>query len=110
MIDEELKKQILKSISLTGSVNPDTAVINPIIAGSNNLAMIIDSSSGKPRIHSSRSKQFTLALSQPNSLAQLNPFEIRCCLCHKVISYPAWYYSIKYAVNHFHYFICFDKD
>lgn len=107
MINEELKNQILKSISYSGSADTD---IKMILGSRTNLQHVVDMGSGRPRIHRSIGKRFTLVLSQPIMLANCNPFEIRCCLCGKVVSYPCWYYQVKYAVNHFHYFICFDRD
>lgn len=101
MIPEELANEILRNISISGTAEER---VKPIIGG--NLSKIITTSSGLPKIQSNVVSKFNLVLSQPERLSILNPFEIRCCLCKKVISYPCWYYNIKYAVNHFHYFIC----
>ena len=109
MIDEQTKADILRNISLGGSADAARAFVKPIIADDKNLSLLLDKSSGRARIYSHRLKHFALVLSQPVILSALNPFEIRCCFCRAVIRYPAWYYSIKYAVNHFHYFVCFDS-
>ena len=104
-MNEELAQEILKNISQSGSVE---AKVKPIIGG--NLNHVLSLSSGSPRLQTNVIKRFNLILSQPRLLEWLNPFEIRCAFCRRVISYPCWYYNIKYVVNHFHYFICFDKD
>lgn len=106
MLDDETKKEMLNNIVFSGNT---TEIRNkPIIGG--NISHILNLSSGSPRIQTNVIKRFEMILSQPQSLSILNPFEIRCCLCKKVVSYPCWYYSVKYAVNHFHYFVCFDTD
>ncbi len=94
MLDEKTKNEILKNIALTGDV---TTQINPIIGG--NLHAILNLSSGAPRLQTNVTSRFRLILSQPSEISVLNPFEIRCALCKRVISYPAWYYSIKYSWN-----------
>ena len=104
-MNKELVNEMLRNISLGGTAEK---TINPIIGG--NLRHVLSTSSGSPRIQSNVLKKFALILSQPSSIDVLNPFEIRCCLCHSVISYPAWYYCRKYVINHFHYFICFDSS
>ena len=108
-IDESIKDSILRNIGLSGSAEEKTSIIKPIIASSEHLNAILNLSSGSARIHSHINKKFNLILAQPNGLSVLNPFEIRCCLCRAVISYPCWYYGIRYAVNHIHYFVCFDE-
>lgn len=111
MIEEKDKNEILKSISLSGSASIEYQKINNIVLGSRtNLNHIAGVSSGSLKVYPSISKRFNLILSIPSFLNVLSPFEIRCVLCKRVISYPCWYYSIKYAVNHFHYFVCFDSD
>ncbi len=102
-MNKDLAREILNSIEAAG--NTDTK-INHIVDG--NLTHILNLSSGAARIQTNVVNRFKLILSQPITLSFMNPFEIRCVLCKKVISYPCWYYSIKYAVNHFHYFVCFD--
>lgn len=110
MIDNILKDEMLKSIALSGAADAEKAKDNHLILNSrNNLNHIAGVSSGQLRIYPSMVNRFKLTLSQPSSLAILNPFEIRCVLCKGVISYPCWYYNIKYAINHFHFFICFDS-
>lgn len=100
-----LATEILKNIELTGDT---TTQIKLILNG--NLNHVLNLSSGTPRIQTNVIKKFNLILSQPLGLSVLNPFEVRCCLCHRVISYPCWYYEVKYAVNHFHYFVCFSAS
>lgn len=104
MIDSETKKEILDLISSRGSTDDKAIQINT------NINDILNFSSGSARIQSTVRRKAKLILSQPSRLAILNPFQIRCALCHKVISYPCWYYDVRYAVNHFHYFICFDSN
>lgn len=105
MIDNKVKNEILTNIALVGDTSTKVKLI---IRG--NLNHIINLSSGSPRLQTSIVNKFKLILSQPDSLTVLNPFEIRCALCKKVVSYPCWYYNIRYSVNHFHYFICFDSE
>lgn len=96
--------EILKSIALTGAV--DEASIAVRIATKEQANQISNSAGGKLKI----TKPFKLILSQPESLKVLSSLEIRCCLCHKVISYPCWYRKHEFAVNHFHFFVCFDSS
>ena len=105
-MDKDLAEQMLRNIALSG--DSSGARIKPIIGG--NLNHILNLSSGSARLQTNVINRFKLILNQPQSISILNPFEIRCALCKRVISYPTWYYSIKYAVNHFHYFICFDSE
>ena len=102
---DELATEILRNIALGGTA---TKTVEPIIGG--NLNKVLNLSSGSPRIQTNVANKFNLIIEQPKEISILNPFEVRCCLCRSVIRYPAWYYSIKYAVNHFHYFICFDAS
>lgn len=104
-MNEELAQQILDSITSYGDAKTK---VKHIIGG--NLSHILSISSGSPRIQTNVIKRFKLILSQPKLLKRLNPFEIRCSFCSKVISYPCWYYNVKYAVNHFHYFVCFQPS
>jgi hypothetical protein len=101
-------KEILRNIALTGSASEEKVLIKPIIG--NSIEDIINNSSGLPRIKYRLVKQFKLILSHPLLLSVLNPFEIRCCLCKKVISYPCWYMNVRFNVNWFHYFVCFDSS
>lgn len=83
-----------------------TAARKNIIIGSR-VDAILDFNAGTPRIK--RNVKFNLILSMPDSLTELFDWhEIRCTLCDKVITYPCWYHSVKYAVNSMHYFTCFD--
>lgn len=104
MIDKELQSEILESITKFGKSEEKTIMINT------NISDILNFSSGSPRLQSTAARKARLILSKPQSLQVLNNFQIRCILCHKVISYPCWYYNIRYAINHFHYFVCFDSD
>jgi hypothetical protein len=111
MFNEASRKQILDLIALSGAASEEFIKSKHIILGSrSNLNHIAGVGSGSLKIYPSISRKFSLILSQPLVLQSLNPFEIRCVLCKRVISYPAWYYSIRYAVNHFHYFVCFDSS
>lgn len=110
MIDEKEKNEILKSISTEGASLEENKTIHLILGSRNNLNHIAGTGSGMLRIYPSISKKFKLIISQIEMLKNLSSFEIRCVLCKKVINYPCWYYSVKYAVNHFHYFICFDAE
>lgn len=107
-LDKDLADSILKSISLSGVADMANARVKQIVSvNGENLNHVLSLSSGSPRIQSNVIKRFKLLLSQPLRLEAMNPFEIRCCLCKKVVSYPVWYYEVKYAINHFHYFVCF---
>lgn len=106
MFDEQAKADLLASVNESIILK---AREHTIIGSSANIHQIAGVTSGSLRIYPSIIKKFELILSQPISSA-FNPFEIRCAFCKKVISYPCWYYSIKYAVNHFHYFVCFDAS
>lgn len=105
-LSDDLKRQLLESISITGNANPS---INVIIAAKEHALTLLNQSSGLPSFSKANQNKFKLILSQPALLSALNPFQIRCALCSNVISYPAWYHSATYAINHFHYFVCFDK-
>lgn len=103
-MNKELAEEMLRNIALAGDT---TTKVKAIIGG--NLSHILTTSSGSPRLQTNVINRFKLILSQPSELAIFNPFEMRCALCKKVVNYPCWYYSVKYAVNHFHYFVCFDS-
>jgi hypothetical protein len=100
------KTALLKSIELQGSADDATAKIKPIINGS--LSNVIDKSSGTERIKPSAVGKFAMILSQPSVLLAVSSLEIRCLACGSVIKYPAWHYTIRYAVKVFHYFVCFE--
>ena len=100
-------EEILKAIALTGTADIENA--NSIKIGGN-LSHVLNLSSGSPRLQTNIISRFALILSIPSKLSAMNPFEIRCALCKRVISYPCWYYNVKYVVNQFHYFICFDSS
>jgi hypothetical protein len=103
-LDKDLQQEILSSIALAGKTEEPEIKLNP------NLSQVLDTASGSPRIQSTFGRRAKLILSQPQTLRNLSSLQIRCALCKRVISYPAWYYEVRYAVNHFHYFVCFDKD
>lgn len=107
-IDKDALDQILKDIALTGSASEENRTFQVILASRSNAFHLLDNSSGLPKIRPHIVNKFKFLIAQPTALQAFNPFEIRCCLCHKVISYPAWYYTLKYSVNEFHYFVCFD--
>lgn len=109
MIDDKTAQDMLKSIITSGAASEENKTIQVILASRSNLSAIIDISSGLPKIRLNVRDKFKLVLSQPIILQAFNPFEIRCCLCNKVITYPAWYLCLRYMVNEFHYFICFDN-
>lgn len=102
MIDEQMKRDLLASIK-------QNVKQNQIIGSPNNVNQITSNSSGSLKIVPSVIKKFKLIFAQPISSA-FNPFEIRCCLCQRVINYPCWYYKVCYSINHFHYFVCFDSS
>jgi len=103
MLTPEQQKEILDSIASSGRVEEKEIKIN------SNINHVLSFSSGAARIQSTFVRKAQLILSQPAILQSLSNFQIRCALCHRVISYPAWYYNIKYSVNQFHYFVCFDN-
>ena len=102
-MDEKLAKSLLDAIALGGEI--DSPQVNQIIAS--NPYHIIDSTSGKTKIKNP--SLFNLIIAQPQSIAALSSLEIRCCICKRVITYPAWYHFIHYAINHFHFFVCFNQ-
>jgi len=103
-----LKEEILNSLRLQGSADDDNKEINVIIASRSHISTILDLSGGLPKFRMSIAKRFDFITKQPLALESLSPLAIRCCLCSKVIGYPAWYYNVNYTINHFHYFVCFD--
>ena len=102
MIDENTKKEILDSITKYGKTEAEELNVNT------NIGDVVTFSSGSPRIQRTVTRKATLILGQPKELKDLSNVQIRCVLCNRVISYPAWYYKVEYAINRFHYFICFD--
>ena len=107
-LSDDLKRQIISSISTEGAASEENKSVNVVIGNKTNLSHVVNYSSGLPRIKSHI--KFHLILSQPEALRGLSPLQIRCCLCSRIISYPAWYYNVRYAVNQFNYFVCFDRD
>jgi hypothetical protein len=99
-------EEILRSIETEGASLEENKTVHLVLGSRSNLNHIAGVGSGTMKIYPSIAKKFSLILSTPESLKILHPFEIRCVMCKKVISYPAWYYNIKYSVNHFHYFVC----
>lgn len=110
-MDEQLKAEILKKLELEGSSSEENAERHNIILGSrNNLNHIINLGDGRAKIRKALIPKFQFIIGQPKVLAALSPFEIRCCLCKRVISYPAWYYRQEFVINHLHFFVCFDPE
>lgn len=99
MIDKDL---ILRQIELSGSIT-DRIKINHLI--NNNPNNVIDNSSGRNRIRTNKVDSFKLILSSP--FEAVNPLEIKCLNCGRVIKYPAWHCELQFDINHFHYFVCF---
>lgn len=104
---EDWRTSVLKSIAIAGETE---AKITAIIGSRNNLTAILDMSNGSPRLTRTVIKRAVLILYQPSALAGFDRREIRCALCNSQITYPTWHYEVKYAVNQFHYFICFNAD
>lgn len=110
-MEEHEKKQILKSIALTGGASEESAKTMPIIANLDQAKdSLIDRSGGLPRIKAHLTKKFNLILAQPLAIREMSSLEIRCCLCGNVISYPAWHYVVKFTLNVMHFFVCFDSS
>ena len=101
------KDEILKSIAYSGS---SESAAKPIIGNKTNSNSILDTSNGSPRISRTVTRQAALILNRPSELSAFGEAEIRCCLCSRIIGYPAWYYKLSFAVNQFHYFICFASE
>jgi hypothetical protein len=106
-LNDKLKTDILAAINESGASLPENARARQVING--NLSSVINRTSGQTKFNHSIVSRFKLQLSMPKILQFFNPLEIRCLLCNKVISYPCWYLDLKYTVNHFHYFVCFDS-
>lgn len=107
-LDDKLQGDILSNISLMGSAEQSEAVVIPF-AAELNPGHILDITNGTPKIKASLVKKFKLILSRPIQLTELHNTQVRCTLCKRVIGYPCWYHSVKYAVNVFHFFVCFDS-
>jgi hypothetical protein len=101
------QNEVLKSISYAGSAE---AKEKAIIGDQSNNKNILDLSNGQARISRTCLKKSELILFQPSALAGFDRREIKCCLCHHQVSYPTWYYKLEFAINQFHYFICFDSE
>ena len=105
IFSEQEKKEILDS------ANQDILEIarkHIIIGSQSHLANIAGKTSGSLKFYPAASKAFNLILSKPSELAAFEWHEIRCCVCGSIIrQYPVWHLFIKYAVKHFHYFVCF---
>jgi hypothetical protein len=109
-MDDNIKSDILKSIELLGVSDSRNAPIKIVIGSRGHSSQILDFANGLPKVRAGIAKQFDLILSVPSSIKALSPFEVRCSLCERVISYPAWYHKVKYVTNVIHYFICFDSS
>jgi len=110
VIDDSTKRDILASIGMEGAASEENKSINIVLGNRLNLQHIAHMGSGMLSLRPHKVKLFKLLLSQPEALTGLSPLAVRCCLCGRIISYPAWYYAIQFAVNHLHFFICFDRD
>lgn len=106
-LPQDLTKDLLRSIEINGVSDESEASQKHRI--NSHFANIIDGSSGRIRLRPSVINKFKLIHWQPNELKALSSVEIRCLYCRRVISYPAWYLRVKYAVNVFHYFVCFSS-
>lgn len=110
-MDENTRNEILQSISLTGAADNTTVNVHVGIGTKTQAeSLLIARNGGLAKFKDYQAKGFSLILSQPLTLAILNNLNIRCCLCGKVITYPAWYKVMRYVVNQFHFFVCFDPD
>lgn len=107
MIPDDLKSSILRSINTSGSASEEERKVNPIISPDGKK--LLNYSSGTPKLRKSVIPNFALIFTQPLSLSAVHNTEIRCCLCRKVINYPAWHWRESFLVNQFYYFICFDS-
>src|SRR5216684_7914435 len=99
------RTDILNSIILTGSATHEVSISTA------KRSQVVDFNASLTRIKRSLIDKFSLILSKPDFISSDLP--IRCCLCSKAISFnssPAWYYLIKYNINQFAAFICFDSD
>ncbi len=110
MLTPEQAKELLNSISHNGYADIETAKSINVIADKEQSIKLLNKSSGVARFHTHIKKRFELIVNSINTLQSFNPFQIRCCLCGEVISYPCWYYVEKYSVNMIHYFVCFDRS
>jgi hypothetical protein len=94
---------ILNSILLAGTAESD---INVSTA---KRSQVLDFNASVPRIKRSIIDKFKLILEKPNFA--LSEQIIRCTLCNKAINFnqaPIWHHLIKYNINCFAAFICFD--
>jgi hypothetical protein len=107
MLTKEQQEELLKSIELEGGI--DKKQIHLILGSKQNISHIAGNSTGRLRLHAKVIRDSKLIFDKLESLASLHQSQIRCSLCSQVISYPCWHYTIKYAVNEFHHFICFDE-
>lgn len=110
MINDDTKSELLRNIELVGSSDSDNASTSIVIANRSHLNLVTTKSSGTIKIIPRLVNQFQLTISCPQALRAMSPLDIRCCLCRKVITYPCWYYKVSYAVNAFHFFVCFDRN
>ena len=98
------RTDILNSILLSGNAESDIKIETA------KRSQIMDFNASKPRLKRSLVDKFTLILSKPDFV--LSEQAIKCCLCGRTINFnnaPVWYYLIKYNVNCFAAFICFDS-
>lgn len=110
-LDEKTKQDILDSVTKYAE---EIATIIPLIA--KEPGSLINTASGIPRWNNSAIKKFKMIYEMPEPFASMpDPLlkdskyhysRIQCCLCHKPIKYPCWYYVNKFVRNEFHYFVC----
>ena len=99
---------ILTSIALTGTT---VANIKMIVMEHNNdsISKIMDFNTSIPRVKRGLVGKFNLQISKPTEI--LDKQVVHCCLCGKVLNFDrelVWYHLIRYAVNCFATFICYD--
>ena len=96
------RTDILDSIALTGTAEADVKISLA------RRSQILAFNSSRPRIKPNLVGRFALILSRP---AEINT-TVQCCICGRTINFnnaPVWYYLIKYNVNCFAAFVCFDS-
>ena len=92
----------LASIALTGTGTADIKINNA------SHQHLLEFSSSIPRIRRSLLSKFNLIIERPTEIA--GEQTIHCSICNKALNFnlPVWYHLIKYNVNHFACFVCFD--
>ncbi len=102
MIDDRLKDEILGSILMDGVSSEEnkhkTNILNP------DSEYLISRANGRAVIRKTLLSHFTLLLKQ--NLA-VNPLEIRCCVCGRIVTYPVWYMVEDRTYHTIHYYVCY---